>query len=635
VLHLRPSRRHVSAVAAAAGAALALTACGGSAPGPQGTLHTFLTDWGHADWSAMRRLAADPPPDFTTANAQTFSALGVSGARFTAGRLSTSGTRATAPVTEHFTLPGVGTWTAATRVRLVQRNGAWRVAWTPETINPALHAGDRLTADERWPARAPILGAGGAPLTTRGQAVTVGVVGSRVRDPAAVKADLVAAGAPTTAAATALAQAKAHPSYFEPVFQVPVARFHQLQAQPGPRNVYAVKGTSFQLTSTRSAVTPQLAAHVVGTVGPITAEQLHALGLPYTAASQVGQTGLELGYERRLAGRPRTQIVIAGSSGATNAVLATFPGSPARPVTTSIDPRVQRAAEAALAGLRHGAAMVATRASTGQVLAVVSDPVTEAYDQALQGEYPPGSTFKVLTATALIGRGLSPDSAAACPPTLDIDGESFHNAAGDQPTETLDQAFTESCNTAFISLATRHLSASDLAAALRLYGLDRTAQPGLPTFSAAVASTRTPTALASAAIGEAGVVFSPLGMATVAAAIDSGTVRSPRLVAGAPDDRVAPRPLPANLAADLRLMMGHVVSAGTAAGTGLPAGTHVKTGTAQYGTGSHLKIDAWLMGYDGDIAFAIVVPDSPGGADGGPEDGPVIARFLNALGPGA
>jgi cell division protein FtsI/penicillin-binding protein 2 len=124
-------------------------------------------------------------------------------------------------------------------------------------------------------------------------------------------------------------------------------------------------------------------------------------------------------------------------------------------------------------------------------------------------------------------------------------------------------------------------------------------------------------------------------MATVAAAVDSGSVRAPRIVSGAPDDAVAPRSLPSTVASDLRLMMGHVVGSGTAAGTGLPSGTYAKTGTAQYGTGSHLKIDAWLMGYDRDIAFAIVVPDSPGGVDGGPEDGPIIARFLNALGPGA
>lgn len=78
-------------------------------------------------------------------------------------------------------------------------------------------------------------------------------------------------------------------------------------------------------------------------------------------------------------------------------------------------------------------------------------------------------------------------------------------------------------------------------------------------------------------------------------------------------------------------MMGHVVQSGTAAGTGLPAGTHAKTGTAQYGQGGKLKTDAWLMGYDSDIAFAVVVQDS-GNINGGPLDGPLIARFFHALG---
>ena len=128
-------------------------------------------------------------------------------------------------------------------------------------------------------------------------------------------------------------------------------------------------------------------------------------------------------------------------------------------------------------------------------------------------------------------------------------------------------------------------------------------------------------------------MFSPLGMASVAAAVASGSVRAPRLVVGAPDDHVAPRPLPSNVASDLRQMMGDVVASGTAAGTGLPSTTHAKTGTAQYYTGGKLRTDAWLMGYDGDLAFAVVVQDS-GGINGGPLDGPIVAKFLDALGHG-
>ena len=612
---------------------IALAACGSSST-PQRTLGPFLNDWSRGDWAAMRTLVADPPADFRSVNAAVFSALGVSSARFTPGQVRQSGATASAVVSERFVLPNVGTWTPATTVRLVQRNGRWLVAWTPGTINPSLGDGDRLVASEIWAPRAPILGTGGAPLTTQHQAVVVGIAGSAVKSMRAVTGDLLAAGATEAQVSAAVAQAKAHPDYFDPVFQVSRPRFEQLKAQPGANNVYAVRGTEFQLTEARNAITPQLAAHVVGAVGPVTAQELRQLGLPYDDGSIVGQSGLEQRYERRLAGAPRTEIIVVGATGALVATLAGFPGHPGQAVRTSIDPNVQRAAEAALAGERGHVAMVAINAATGQILAVVSDPVSDAFDQALQGEYPPGSTFKVLTATALIRSGLSPSSPASCPPTITVDGETFHNAESDQPTQTLDQGFTESCNTAFIGLAGAHLKASDFTAVARLYGLQRAPQPGLPAFLADVPSPNSQTALAATAIGQADVVFSPLGMASTAAALDSGWVRAPTLIYGAPDDRIPPEKLPADVVSDLQLMMAHVVSSGTAAGTGLPSTTHAKTGTAEYGSGSQLNTDSWLMGFDGKIAFAIVVQNS-GGINGGPLDGPLIARFLNALGPAA
>ena len=139
---------------------------------------------------------------------------------------------------------------------------------------------------------------------------------------------------------------------------------------------------------------------------------------------------------------------------------------------------MQRAAEAALATSTHpNVAMVAMRASTGQVLAIAADPAS-GYDTALQGAYPPGSTFKVLTSTALFRHGLTPASAASCPPTLTVDGETFHNAEGDEPVSTLNAAFVESCNTAFLGLATAHLSPSDFTAAAEFYGLQRTPHIG-------------------------------------------------------------------------------------------------------------------------------------------------------------
>jgi cell division protein FtsI/penicillin-binding protein 2 len=80
-------------------------------------------------------------------------------------------------------------------------------------------------------------------------------------------------------------------------------------------------------------------------------------------------------------------------------------------------------------------------------------------------------------------------------------------------------------------------------------------------------------------------------------------------------------------------MMAQVVATGTASGKGLPAGTYAKTGTAQYGHGNPLPTDAWLIGFNNDvfasdIAFAMVTVD---GGEGGPTDGPIVAKFLDLL----
>jgi cell division protein FtsI/penicillin-binding protein 2 len=272
--------------------------------------------------------------------------------------------------------------------------------------------------------------------------------------------------------------------------------------------------------------------------------------------------------------------------------------------------------------------MVAMQASTGKVLAVVSDPVT-AENTALEGTYPPGSTFKVITSTALFRKGLTPGSPASCPSTITVDGEPFHNAGNEAPTPTITQAFIESCNTAFIGLSMAHLSPADFPAAAGVYGLNGSPHLGLSAYYANVLAPKSQTEQAGDTIGQGNVTFSPLGMATVAAALDSGTFHPATLVSGV-SGQAPPHKVPASLVADFKPMMLGVVESGTAAGTGLPSGTYAKTGTAEYGPDAKL-IDGWLMGYNGNIAFAIVTQNT-GGVDGGPVDGPIIAKFFDALG---
>jgi cell division protein FtsI/penicillin-binding protein 2 len=365
---------------------------------------------------------------------------------------------------------------------------------------------------------------------------------------------------------------------------------------------------------------------VVGTVGPITADQLKQLGAPYTAASQVGQSGIEAAYEAQLAGEPTTTLSVVDATGSFGATVVTkIAGRRARPVVTTIDPGVQQAAERALDGVRQPAAIVAVRVSTGEVLASVSRPTSRAFDLALAGSVPPGSTFKVVTAAALLGKGSTPATTLHCPATVTVDGKVFknfeHETLGDL---SLQSAFAQSCNTAFVG-ASSGLGGTVLPSTAEAFGLGTAIHPGLPAFGGSVPAPATRVDLAATAIGQGKVLVSPLAMAGLAATVGSGSHHAPRLVAGSADAKVAPHPLPAGVAASLRSMMAEVVTSGTAARAQLPPGTAGKTGTAEFGGGANPATHAWFVGYRGDIAFAVLVY---GGGVGGAVAAPVAASFL-------
>ena len=609
------------------GGSLLAAACSGSSSTPQSTLASFISAWNRSDWPSMYKLMTSPPtpadsPQSILADVPT------SGTSRSAALPLEKGSAVSATLASSYVLPdGIGTWQVNSTVNLVSKSGRWLVQWSPATVAPGLVHGDRLLMARSWSPRAAILGAGGAALTSDSPVVEVGIEGSRVKDPAGLTSVLVAAGASQQTVTSALAAAAAHPSFFEPVMTLTQQQYDQMGGNGSA--LYTAAGSVFKRATQRAAITPALGAQLVGSVAPVTAQELASLGPAYGPGSTVGQTGIEQAYEKQLAGSPGATIEVVHKDGSGGATLASFSAKPGSSVTTSIDPTVQKAAEQALDAISQPAAFVAMRASTGEVLALVNTPVSGQFDAALQGRYPPGSTFKVITASALFQSGLDPSSPASCPSTVTVDGKPFHNAEGDAPAATLRAAFAESCNTAFINLAVDHLQPASLTSAASQFGLGGTVQLGLAVVDGSVPAPADKAALAATAIGQAGVVVSPLDMAMVAASVDTGSWHAPRLIAGAADDAVPAKPLPTNVIADLQSMMADVVATGTAAGTGLPAGTYAKTGTAEYGTGTPQPTDAWLIGYRGDLAFAMV---EQGTGNGGPTDGPVVARFLKALG---
>jgi cell division protein FtsI/penicillin-binding protein 2 len=603
-----------------------LAACSGTAPGPDGTASQYLSAWGHQDYKAMQRLVARPPADFVSFNRRVASDLRLTTATYDLGAVSTRGSDATAAVTSHLVLGTIGTLTVHSTLALSDASGAWRVVWSPRSIIRSLGPGDTVATTVTWPARAAILGTGGTPLTTDAPMVSVGIEGSRVTDRNALTAALLQTGASAAQIQAAELTALAHPTWFVPVVSLTQARYEELKPI-----VYPVPGTVFNTFGARSPLTAELGVHVVGTVGPVTAQEIQQLGPAYAAGDTVGQSGIEQADEHQLAGTPGATVAVTDHTGTTVATLKRFPDRPGTAVQTTIDPAIQQAAESALSGETLPADLVAIQASTGNVLASVSQPDSQQVNNAFTGAYPPGSTFKVVTSSDLLEHGSSPASPASCPPTVTVNGEVFHNFEGETTASlSLLQAFAMSCNTAFIGLS-NSLPAASYATTASQFGIGATIKMGLSAFGGTVPTPSSASDAAATAIGQARVAVSPLAMANVAASVDSGSLHLPRLVSGAGDDSAPAQALDPNVVASLRTMMQAVVtsSIGTAAGAGLPAGTLGKTGTAEFGNANPPQTDAWFIGYHGDLAFAVLVV---GGGVGGAVAAPIATKFLTAVG---
>jgi hypothetical protein len=369
---------------------------------------------------------------------------------------------------------------------------------------------------------------------------------------------------------------------------------------------------------------------LTGNIVTATAAQAKALGAPYQKGDLIGEGGIEQAFQARLAGRPSLTIEIQGPGSHLDATVAHFPSVAGQPVQTSIDMRYQLAASHAVstAATSKPVDMVVLQPSTGRVLAVIERP--GGFDRALSGIFPPGSTFKVVTASALTKKGLRPSSAVQCPPTVTIDGRTFHNFDNEQAGRTsLLNAFAISCNTTFAMLATQHLNGSSLASMAKTFGFNAKPALGIPATLGHFKTPHQEVDLAADAFGQGTDLVNPLSQASVAAAIENGTWRPPQLVTNpAPPQSAQPRKLSGGLLNSLRPMMRAVVTKGTAAGVGFPPGVYGKTGTAEYGSGSNPPSHAWFIGYRGDLAFAVLVE---GGGVGADASAPIANAFLRRV----
>jgi cell division protein FtsI/penicillin-binding protein 2 len=632
----RPSRRvglTLVLVAVAGIAVAAVLVLRRSSPNAdERTARDFVAAWDRGDVRAMQRMTT-PGASVSADLATVLTPLHITKSAYRLDAVTERHGQRVATFTVTDAVAGI-TWRYQSWFLLEGPRAHPMVRWGRSVVHPKLTSPtDVLSRSLRWATRAPILGANGELLAGSMPTVTIGIEPRRMTDKAALERTLQEQlkVAPATVEA-ALSARGVTPTQFVPIITVPRPVYDR--AKPA---IYPVPGLEFHADTGYANVAQGFAGVLLGRVGPITAEQLKTLGGAYDNASVVGQSGLQAAYERSLAGTPTVDIQVVDTkiADATRNVVAAVKhadGTAPAPLRTTIDPSVQQAADAALAGVTQPSALVALDAN-GNVRAVVSGPTSNQFDRALLGRYPPGSTFKVITATALLGAGLTPGSVLSCPPTISAGGRTFHNFEEETRSSlSFAGAFALSCNTAFIGATTAHLSETSLSAAARLYGFDLVPHLGLTTEGGSFPPSGDAVETAADAIGQGKVTASPLQMASVAAAVMSGQWHSPTLLpdhTSPPTGGPLPGPLDPNVRTALATMMRGVVTGGT--GTAANAGPRPvsgKTGTAEFGNANPPQTHAWFIGFDGSLAVAVIVE---GGGVGGRVAAPLAAKFFGAL----
>ncbi|HEY4280265.1 MAG TPA: penicillin-binding protein 2 [Conexibacter sp.] len=419
--------------------------------------------------------------------------------------------------------------------------------------------------------------------------------------------------------------------------------------------------------------------------GTVLARSVRASGGTWSREYPTGSLfGHPVGYAKLISGqlsgleRSRNDE-LSGTTSELNSILDQLQGKrrAGNTVVTTLDPTAQRVATDALQGQKG--AVVALDPRTGAVKAMASSPGYDPnvinsraglrslnadgadaplLDRVTQGAYPPGSTFKVVTAAAALNSGAvsSPDAPVLngdSPAT--ISGVPLRNDDRSWGPVSITTALTFSINTAFARLGER-LGKRTMADYMHRFGFYSLPPLDYPKDQMISSGERGPDGrlipvaspsvdVGRMAIGQDKLLVTPMQMAMVASAVaNGGKLMAPHLTDKVVDpdgrtiDTIEPKqysqPMSARTASELTTMMGHVVEEGTGTAVQLP-GIDVagKTGTAELSIRDHIN-QPWFIAFapadNPQIAIAVTVEHSVNGF-GGAVAAPIARQVLLSL----
>lgn len=526
----------------------------------------------------------------------------------------------------------------------------WKIEWRDNLPLPRHGLAANYSRMRMEPERGDIVDSTGQVLAGKGSLVTVGVQPDRITDPERLLDALQTELDLTPEYVVSQYEAPGvQGHWFVPLISLSEAEYSRVDPILRP-----IPGVFFRRVDARAYPQGTKTGQITGYLGEVTGEMLRAYPeREYLSGELVGRAGLENSRDDLLRGRPGYRLYVE-AKGEEPLLLREKEVREGANLELTIDSSLQALAYQILAE-REGA-FVVLNAETGGILTLAStpgydpnefvggisatrwqelstDPAKPMFNRALQGLYPPGSVFKVVTVAAAIDQELyEPTSTFVDEGQLTVQGNIIRNYQGQVFGEhTVHEALVDSINTTVAQIGLE-LGAAKLEEYFTRFKLDEAYHLGLPMSAGQVGTpSRSRVALAWSAIGQDQVLLTPLHMAQIFSVFANGGYLAPIHLIKAENLPQAQLVLQPETVAVVNEMLEDVVLEGT--GTRARVGgltIYGKTGTAEaVGGDSH----AWFAGHTqlptGEkLAFALLVE---GGGLGGDVAAPLVRDFFAAL----
>ncbi|GLU49702.1 penicillin-binding transpeptidase domain-containing protein [Nocardiopsis ansamitocini] len=607
------SPRHIRRFLAGAMSLAAVAAVTGCAaePSPEVAVRHFLLDWQAGDYEAAARQTDGDTTQVAQSLEQAHDQLDLAALRLSLGPIDRDGDAATAAFGVQADL-GIGdpVWNYEGAMPLSRTASGWAINWSPSVIHPELGEGERLAVTYDVPDRGQIYDRDEQPLIGETRVTAFGVRPAKLSD---MTEDVNSLAELLEEEAEPLLSRvrSAPPEEFQPLVLMRTADVDsRLLAQ-------AKRITGVETANLRMPLTPKGASAVMGEVAGTAEHKVsNRVSGPYQAGDTIGLSGLQNSYQERLAGTATTRIVTLDTAGNETGVLSTWDGTASGSLTTTIDSGVQAAAEESLATVTTNAYLVAVDARTGEILASAARPSGTYNDGGFTKEYLPGDAFTIVSTAAMLEAGtVTGETQVSCELSTKVGNLTFDNTAGTSlwGPRDLTTAFANNCTTGFAGLADKADSQA-MAETAGNFGIGNQWQLSVPTFSGEFTPPGNAEETASAIVGAQQVTVSPLTMALVAGAVADGRWHAPRLVPEDQRETTEPGPeLAPAVVEPLREMMRASVVSGTSsiANVGIAAPVHGQRGVARQEIDGADTAVQWFVGYQGQVAFALVVETDP------------------------